>query len=130
MIWNLVQAEYYLNTYNMCMCKIHILRKWIKNQSTKNDWILFNETLRLHGRHNSCLETRELPLPLNTFLELRDDSLMIINCVKLHLPKNTYSIYRVKFTELYNNFTAFRVIFTGNRFSISRVNHDGYTSKN
>lgn len=55
---------------------------------------------------------------------------MIINRVKLHLPKNTYSIYRVKFTELYNNFTACRVIFTGNRFSVSRVNHDGYNSKN
>lgn len=79
----------------MCMCKIHILPKWIKNQSTKNDWILFYETLRLHWRHNSCLETRELPLPLNTFLELRDDSLMFTDVYRVVDNKSC----KVTFTE-------------------------------
>lgn len=73
---------------------------------------------------------RELLLFLNIFLEFWDDLLMIINCVKLYLLKNIYSIYRVKFIELYNNFMVFWVIFIGNRFSVFRVNYDGYILKN
>lgn len=73
---------------------------------------------------------RELLLFLNIFLELWDDLLMIINCVKLYLLKNIYSIYRVKFIELYNNFMVCCVIFIGNRFSVFRVNYDGYILKN
>lgn len=73
---------------------------------------------------------RELLLFLNIFLEFWDDLLMIINCVKLYLLKNIYSIYRVKFIELYNNFMVCCVIFNGNRFNVFRVNYDGYILKN
>lgn len=71
---------------------------------------------------------RELLLFLNIFLELWDDLLMIINCVKLYLLKNIYSIYRVKFIELW--IYGLLSYFIGNRFSVFRVNNDGYILKN
>lgn len=78
---------------------------------------------------------RELLLFLNIFLEFIDDLLMLINVywvVDNKLCKVIFidSIYRVKFIELYNNFMVFWVIFIGNRFSVFRVNYDGYILKN
>lgn len=132
-IWNLVQAEYYLNITCACVKYIYYQNELKIKVLKMIEFFLMKQWLRLHWRHNSSLETRELPLPLNTFLELRDDSLMLTNVYRVVDNKSckvtfTDSIYRVKFTELW--IYGLSSYFTGNRFSVSRVNYDGYTSKN
>lgn len=76
---------------------------------------------------------RELLLFLNIFLEFIDDLLMLINVywvVDNKLCKVIFidSIYRVKFIELW--IYGLLSYFIGNRFSVFRVNYDGYILKN
>lgn len=113
-IWNLVQAEYYLNITCACVKYIYYQNELKIKVLKMIEFFLMKQWLRLHWRHNSSLETRELPLPLNTFLELIDDSLMLTNVYRVVDNKSckvtfTDSIYRVKNLPSYE-FTACRVI--------------------
>lgn len=89
-----------------------------------------NLWLRLQCRNNSCLERERMTIALKYIF--RDDSLddVVDNKsykVTIHLPENTYSIYRVKFTELWLWHLELDLPVTNSAY---RVIYDGYTTKN